>query len=117
MRSGFINIRSPAIISLFLVLPFAAAELVSTLTDGTQLSGSRHLLDMTVLFGLMWILAAVFMVILIQIAGDVRAGSSLANPPWLIVRLGALSLLPWYGRHRRRPIPVLHGCTQLRLRN
>ena len=99
MRSGSISIKSPAIIGLFLVVPFAAAELVSNLIDGTELSGARHLLDMTVLFGLMWVLSATFVYIVMHVVRDVRAGAMLANTTWLVVRVGVLVLiaLVWGG--------------------
>lgn len=80
--------KSAAIISFFLVLPFALLDFLFNPLRG------QNLLDRIVLFGLLWLLPIVFIVIFAPILQSVRAGHSiLTNPDTLLVRVAFLVLI------------------------
>lgn len=86
MNDTITNFRSAAIISFFLVLPFMILELVNrrNLPEGFPIA----------LFGLMWILPVVFILILMPIVRNMRAGNDiLANQAALWLRVVFLTLL------------------------
>ncbi|HZJ23563.1 MAG TPA: hypothetical protein VFD54_09660 [Anaerolineales bacterium] len=73
------NLRSPAIISFILIIPFMILELVNrrNFNEGFPIP----------LFVIMWILPVIFIITLMPIVRNVRAGNSiLAKPMVLLLR-------------------------------
>ena len=94
------NFRAPAIISFLLVLPFMILDLVFNGATRLQALSLKHALDFAVVFGLLWLLPTSFLVILMPIVRNVRAGNNLmAHPPSLMLRAAvfALIVLLWAG--------------------
>ena len=92
MSNIFTNLKSPAIISFILVFPFMILELVNrrNFHEGFPIT----------LFGLMWLLPMIFIVIRMTIVQNVRAGNSIiANPIILSLRVVFLMLIArlWIG--------------------
>jgi hypothetical protein len=86
MKNIITNPRSAAIISFILVLPFMILELVNR--------RSFHEGFPIVLFGLLLLLPMIFIVILVPIVRNVRAGNSImANPISLLFRVAFLALV------------------------
>lgn len=91
MNNSTKNIGAAALISLILVAPFAFLELrYNTET-------SRNLIHFPIpVFGVLWLLATVFIIIVASIVRTVRAGDSLlAHPATLLFRLVFLALVAW----------------------
>ena len=88
MKTITTDLRSAAIISFILVLPFAILEsLFNTVNQ-------QNALGLTVLFGLLWLLPTAFIVILGPIVRNVRAGNSImANHINLLLRAAFLALI------------------------
>ena len=94
MKNLLTNLRSPAIISFILVLPFVILEFMFNTVNKQNAPG------LTVLFGLMWLLPTAFIVILAPIVRNVRAGNSImANPINLLLRASLLAFIAmmWTG--------------------
>jgi hypothetical protein len=88
MKDIFTNLGAAALISLILVLPFAILESLNNTITG------RNAPDLIVLFGLLWLLPAAFIVILMPIVRTVRAGGSVvAHPLNLLSRVAFLALI------------------------
>lgn len=88
MKNIAANLKSAAMISFFLVLPFA---LLNFLFNPLR---RQNALDHIVLFGLLWLLPMVFIVILAPIVRTVRAGNSiLTNPVTLLLRVAFLVVI------------------------
>ena len=87
MKTITTNLRSAALISFILVVPFMILELVNR----------RNLPESfpSVLFGFLWLLPVTFIVILMPIVRNARAGSSIiiANPISLSFRVAFLILI------------------------
>lgn len=82
------DFRAAAIISFILVLPFVILEFLNTTLTKQNASG------LTVLFGLLWLLPMTFIVILMPIVRNVRAGNSImANPINLLLKVAFLVLI------------------------
>jgi hypothetical protein len=81
------NLRTAAIISFFLVLPYFILELVFT--------GSNAIYNPAVaVYGILWLLPTAFITLLMPMVRTVRAGNSLlAQPLPLLFRLVFLALL------------------------
>src|SRR4030095_7061132 len=73
MKNIFTNFKSPALIGLLFVVPFMIMEAVNTQNINTIFN--------VPLFGIMWLLPTVFILILMPIVRDVRAGNSLTAEP------------------------------------
>ena len=83
-----INLKSAALISFLLVLPFAILESLNHTITRHNAPGLK------VLFGLLWLLPTAFIVILVPIVRTVRAGNSImANPINLLLRVAFLALI------------------------
>ncbi|MBI1879278.1 MAG: hypothetical protein HYR94_13845 [Chloroflexi bacterium] len=90
MRNILTNLRSAAIISFILVLPFAILEFLNTTLT------KQNAFGLTVLFGLLWLLPMAFIVILMPLVRNLRAGNSImANPINLLLRVAFLVLIAW----------------------
>lgn len=88
------NPKAAALVGLILVLPFAVIEAVNNTITGRSAPG------LIVLFGLLWLLAAAFIVILVPLVRAVRAGGGVAaNPFHLLFRVALLALIvmTWAG--------------------
>ncbi|HYP01156.1 MAG TPA: hypothetical protein VER76_13270 [Pyrinomonadaceae bacterium] len=84
------NPKAAAVISFFLVLPFALLDLLF------NPSRRQNLLDPVVLFGLLWLLPMVFIFLLAPVVRSVRAGNNiLANPVTLLFRVAFLVVIAW----------------------
>jgi len=91
-KSVLTNLRSPAIISFVLVLPFMLLELVNR--------RNYHEGFPVTLFGVMWLLPVAFILISMPIMRNVRAGNSIiAHPITLLLRVVLLALIAivWTG--------------------
>lgn len=81
------DIRSAAIISSFIVLPFAILELLSNAVNRHNAPG------LTVLFGLLWLLPSAFIVIVMPMVRHARAGGSVVPSPANVLRFACLTLI------------------------
>lgn len=90
MKRIVTNLKAAALTSFFLVLPFAVLDFLFNPLR------RQNLLDPLVLFGLLWLLPMVFIVILAPIAQSIRAGNNiLRNPVSLLLRAAFLSVIAW----------------------
>lgn len=87
MKSITTDLRSAAIISFILVLPFAILESLFNTVN------KQNALGLTVLFGLLWLLPMAFIVILGPIVRNVRARNSRMANPNLLLRVAFLALI------------------------
>lgn len=82
------DLRSAALVSFILVVPFAILESLN------QTITRRNAPGFVVLFGLLWLLPVAFIVILMPVVRNLRAGDSLpANPINLLWRVASLALI------------------------
>lgn len=83
MKNIITNLRSAAIISFILVVPFTILELVNR--------RDFHESFPMVLFGVLWLLPMIFIATLMPMVRNVRAGNSImANPGHLLLRSALL---------------------------
>ena len=88
MKGLAINLRPAALISLLLVLPFAALEALNNTITRQSAPG------LVVLFGLLWLLPTAFILTLVPLVRTVRDGSDVrANPVGLLLRVAFLAAL------------------------
>jgi len=88
MKNIFIHFRSPALISFLVVVPFMILELVGRRTFNEDFPFP--------LFGILWLLSAVFISILMPIVRNMRAGIRIAtNPVFLLSSVVFLVSLAW----------------------
>lgn len=88
MRAITADLRSAALTSFILVLPFAILESLNQTITGQNAPG------LIVLFGLLWLLPIAFVVILMPMVRNLRAGHGLtANPVNLLLRAALLALI------------------------
>lgn len=88
MKIFLTNLQSPALISTLLVLPFVILELVNRRNFNEDFP--------FVLFGFMWVLPVLFLVMLMTIVRNIRAGNSImANPVGFLLRAAFLVLIAW----------------------
>ena len=88
MKDMLINLRSPALIGAILVIPFMILELVNRrkFDEGFPF----------LLFGILWLMPVAFLLILMPLVRDLRAGSRiLVNPIKLLLRVVVLILIAW----------------------
>ena len=88
MKDIFTTLRSPAIISSILVLPFMILELMNrrSFHEGFPIP----------LFGILWLLPMAFILILMPIVQNVQAGNRImADPINLLLRVAFLILIAW----------------------
>jgi hypothetical protein len=84
------NAKLAAAISFFLVLPFAILDLLFNPLR------RQNLLDPLALFGLLWLLPMVFIVVLAPVVQSVRAGNNvLTNPVTLLFKVAFLVVIAW----------------------
>jgi len=86
MKKIATNLISAAIISLLLVLPFVILELVNRRDFPESFP--------IVLFGFLWLLPVAFIIILVPLVRNVRAGNRMmANPIHLLLKIACLALI------------------------
>lgn len=88
MKSIFTNIKSPAIISLLLILPLMILEIVNrrNFNEGFPIP----------LFVILWLLPVLFIVAVLPLVRNLRAGNSLiASPVSLLIRVVVLVFIAW----------------------
>lgn len=86
------QLKVPALVSTLLVLPLLALEL-SFNQGGRASSPGKYALDMTLLFGLLWLLPVAFIAGLMPLVRGARAGAGvLQHPVRLLVHIGLLTL-------------------------
>jgi hypothetical protein len=93
-RSLAVNLKSAALISLILVLPFAILEALNNTMTGRNAPG------LFVLYGLLWLLPTAFILILVPVVRAARDGNRVTAHPaglWLRVAVLALIALAWGG--------------------
>ena len=88
MKATARDLRSAALCSFILVLPLAILESVNTTLTRQNAPG------VIVLFGLLWLLPAAFLVVLIPIVRNVRTGN-VANPLKLLFGVAVLLMVAW----------------------
>jgi len=92
MKTLLSSLKLPALVSTLLVLPFLVLEL--TLNTANRAPPAKYALDMTVLFGILWLLPLAFMAGLLPIVRSVRAGQTvMQHPGRLLVCVGLLALV------------------------
>ena len=90
MKNIATNLKSAAIISFFLVLPLAILDFLFNPLR------RQNLLDPIVLFGLLWLLPMVFIVLFAPIVQSIRAGNNiLTSPVTLLFRVAFLIFIAW----------------------
>ncbi|MEW5958984.1 MAG: hypothetical protein AB1801_14730, partial [Chloroflexota bacterium] len=90
MQTILTDLRSSAIISFLIVLPFVILEWVNR----QSFRESSHESFPIPLFGFLWFLPLAFIVILIPLVRNLRAGNSImANPVSLLLRVVFLILI------------------------
>lgn len=72
MPRVLLNVRTAAVISFVIALPFAILDLAFN---------GRNVTDLAVLFGLLWLLALAFIAITMPIVQNIRAGNSVVAKP------------------------------------
>jgi hypothetical protein len=88
MKTIITDLRSAAIISFILMLPFAILESLNNSITKQNAPG------LILLFGVLWLLPTAFIVILMPIVRRVRAGTSVvAKPISLLFRVVFLALI------------------------
>jgi hypothetical protein len=81
------DFKTAAVVSLVLVLPLAALEVMNNGVAGRNAPG------LLLLFGLLWLLPAAFITVLLPLARDVRAGrGGAANPAAFSLKVSFLAL-------------------------
>lgn len=88
MKSLLANLRMPALVSTFLLLPFMILELVNRrgFHEGFPI----------VLFGLLWLLPVAFFLTLMPFVRNARAGNGIvSNPIGFLLRATFLILIAW----------------------
>lgn len=88
MKNTLTNLRSPMLISFLLVLPFMAMEIINrrSFNEGFPIP----------LFVIMWLLPILFILTVMPIVRNVRAGNSLlASPVNLLFRIVVLVFITW----------------------
>ena len=89
MKNSLTNFRTPALIGLLFVVPLMILEVINTQNINAIFN--------IPLFGIMWLLPTIFMVILVPMVQNMRAGSSLmTNPVSLLLKVVFLLFIAWF---------------------
>ena len=92
MKNLLVSLKSPAILSLLLVTPFMVMEVVNRRNFKEDFP--------VALFGVMWLLPVVFLLILVPVVRSARAGNPpMANPVKFLLSISLLVLIVivWVG--------------------
>jgi hypothetical protein len=88
MKAIATDLRTPALGSFILVLPFAILELANTTLT------RQNAPDLVFLFGLLWLLPMTFLAVLTPVVQNVRAGRrAAANPARLFLSVAVVLVL------------------------
>jgi hypothetical protein len=94
MKNILANLRSAAIISFLLVLPFAILEFMFNIAYKPTALSLKKALDLTVLFGLLWLLPVTFITILLPMVRNVQVGNRImARPIHFLLSVAFLALI------------------------
>ncbi|MBC7932747.1 MAG: hypothetical protein H7Z38_19470 [Rubrivivax sp.] len=94
MKNIATNLKSAAVISLLLVLPFMILDFWFQIVNKPIALSLKNYTDFIMLFGFLWLLATAFIVILTPIARNVRAGHGITtNPVTLLFSVAFLVLI------------------------
>ncbi len=86
MKTFLTNFKSPALLGLLFVIPFMIMEVVYT-------QNIKAVFNIP-LFGIMWLLPTIFILILMPIVRNIRGGNSLlASPVSLLISVTLLLLI------------------------
>lgn len=89
MKNAFTNFRMPALIGLLFMIPFMVMEVVNTQNINAIFN--------IPLYGIMWLLPTIFILILLSMVQTVLVGNSLmANPISLFMRVVFLLFIAWF---------------------
>ena len=88
MKNMFLTLRSPALISLFLIIPFMIMEVVNRreFNEGFPFP----------LFIIMWLLPVLFILTGMPILRNMRGDNLLARPALLLIRVVILIFIAWF---------------------
>lgn len=88
MKNMFLTLRSPALISLFLIIPFMIMEVVNRreFNEGFPFP----------LFIIMWLLPVLFILTGMPILRNMRGDNVLAGPALLLIRVVILIFIAWF---------------------
>jgi hypothetical protein len=90
IRNLVTNLKAAAIISGLLVLPLVMLDFLF------NPARRQNVIDPIVLFGLLWLLPMLFLVILIPLVRSLRAGTNiLASPIRLLLTIASLVAIAW----------------------
>lgn len=90
-RSFFITLSAAALISFVIVLPFVILESVN------QTITKQNAFGLVLLFGILWLLPTVFLVLLAPLMRTIRAGGNiLAKPINLLFKVAILVFIAWF---------------------
>jgi hypothetical protein len=88
-------------VSFLLVLPFMILEFMFDIVNRPGALSLRNVLDLIVVFGLLYLLPTVFIVILMSMVRNARAGNRMmANPTALLILLSRVAFLALIARFR-----------------
>ena len=94
MKNITTNLKSAAVISFLLVLPFMILDFWFQILNKPTALSLKNYTDFIMLFGFLWLLPTVFIVTLTPIARNVRAGHAImGNPVTLLFRVAFLVLI------------------------
>lgn len=93
MKSPFADLRFPAIISSLFVLPLMILEFLFQLLPKWNILGLKTVLDLVVLFGSLWLLPLIFMVLLTLTLRHLRIENGLSVYPVQLVMSVAILIL------------------------
>jgi len=94
MKTITTDLRSSALISFLLVLPFMILDFWFQIVNKPTALSLKNYSDFTMLFGFLWLLPTAFLIILVPIVRTLRAGNSImASPINLLFRVAFLALI------------------------
>lgn len=83
------NLKAAALISGLLVLPLVVLDLLFNPAP------RQNVIDPIVLFGLLWLLLMLFLIILIPLVRSLRAGTLMASPVRLLLTMASATVIAW----------------------
>ncbi|RIK53480.1 hypothetical protein DCC62_32285, partial [candidate division KSB1 bacterium] len=94
MKNLLTSFKSAAIVSFILVLPFVILEFIFNIVNMPNALTLKKALDLSVLFGVMWLLPMAFIYILRPLVRNVQAGNmGMMNPFNLLFKFTFLSVI------------------------
>lgn len=92
MKSPLKSFGSAGLISAILVLPFVLEAVNQTITK-------QNVFGLTLMFGILWLLPTVFIVILATLVRNIKTGNIMTKPFALLLRITSLAVITvmWTG--------------------